>query len=214
MNFVNLLTHSAVLTSLAVVVVIVLFIIETFSPHTFGLVGLLATVVLAGIVYAYQADGIGYWFGPLLMMVGAALVLIETLGVHFHGLMMMLGAVGIGSGMFYALGGGANAGIATSAGVAASFCALFYTFKMLPLSPFWLKSGAGNVLLVHTTPSIEHIDIGSLCLAASDLRPCGMVMVGEHRIPARSINGFVRNGSTVYVSEVRKHEVLVTLDRM
>ena len=214
MNFVNLLTHSAVLTSLAVVVVIVLFIIETFSSHTFGLVGLLATVVLAGIVYAYQADGIGYWFGPLLMMVGAALVLIETLGVHFHGLMMMLGAVAIGSGMFYALGGGANAGIATSAGLAASFCALFYTFKMLPLSPFWLKSGAGNVLRVQTTPSIEHIDIGSLCLATSDLRPCGMVMVGEHRIPARSINGFVRSGSTVYVSEVRKHEVLVTLDRM
>ena len=214
MNFVNLLTHSAVLTSLAVVVVIVLFIIETFSSHTFGLVGLLATVVLAGIVYAYQADGIGYWFGPLLMMVGAALVLIETLGVHFHGLMMMLGAVAIGSGMFYALGGGANAGIATSAGLAASFCALFYTFKMLPLSPFWLKSGAGNVLQVQTTSSIEHIDIGSLCLAASDLRPCGMVIVGEHGIPARSINGFVRSGSTVYVSEVRKHEVLVTLDRM
>jgi len=214
MHLVNLFTHSAVLTSLVLVVVIVLFIIETFSPHTFGLVGLLATGVLAGIVYAYQSAGIGYWFGPLLMLIGVALVVIEALGIHLHGVLMMLGATAIGAGLFYALGAGANAGIATSAGVAASFCALFYTFKMLPLSPFWLKSGAGNVLRLHTGQSLQHIDIGCQCIATSDLRPCGMVMIGENRIPARSINGFVRNASVVYVSEVRKHEVLVTIDRM
>jgi len=210
----NLLTQSAVLTSLMIVVVIVLFVIETFSPHTFGIVGLLATGLLAGTLYAYQATGVGVWFGPLLMIVGVAFVMVEVLGVHFHGLLVMLGSAGIGCGMFYALGASTNAGISATAGVAASICALFYTFKMLPLSPFWQQSGAGNVLKLLATPLMETIEIGTEGQASSDLRPCGMVMIGETPIPARSVSGLVRSGTTVCVSEVRKHEVLVTIDRI
>ena len=214
MNLFNQLSHSAVLTSLLIVVVIVLFVIETFSPHTFGIVGLLATFILAGTLYAYQATGVGFWFGPILLSVGVALVMVEVLGVHFHGLLVMGGSAAIGCGMFYALGASTNAGISATAGVAASFCALFYTFKMLPLSPFWQQSGAGNVLKLHATPILGTIEIGTEGKASSDLRPCGMVMFDESPLPARSVSGLVRSGATVFVCEVRKHEVLVTIDRM
>ena len=214
LHLTNLITHSAVLTSVVIVVTIVMFVIEAFSPHTFGLVGLLGVCVLGALLYAYQAAGIGYWFGPLLMIIGVGFVLAETMGVHFHGLLMMVGAIGIGAGIFYALGAGANAGIASTAGIISSFCALFYTFQALPLLSFWLKSGSGHVLQVQSSGLLDNIDIGNVCIASSDLRPCGMVMIGEHRIPARSMSGFVRAGTYVYISEVRKHDVLVTVDRI
>ena len=127
---------------------------------------------------------------------------------------MMVGAIGIGAGIFYALGAGANAGIASTAGIISSFCALFYTFQALPLSSFWLKSGSGHVLKVQSSGLLDNVVIGNVCIASSDLRPCGMVMIGEHRIPARSMSGFVRTGTSVYISEVRKHDVLVTVDRI
>ena len=214
MNLVDMVTHSAVLTSVVIVVAIVMFVIEAFSPHTFGLVGLLGVCVLGALLYAYHAAGISYWFGPLLIIIGVGFVLAETMGVHFHGLLMMVGAIGIGAGIFYALGAGANAGIASTAGVISSLCALFYTFQALPLSSFWLKSGSGHVLTVHSPVLLDNIDIGNVCIASSDLRPCGMVMIGEYRIPARSKSGFVRSGTSVYISEVRKHDVLVTVDRI
>lgn len=214
MHLIDLVTHSAVLTSIVIVVAIVLFVIEAFSPHTFGLVGLLGACVVAGLLYAYQIAGIGQWFGPVLMILGVALVLIETMGVHLHGVLMMIGAGSIGAGIFYSLGAGANAGIASTAGIIASFCALFYTVKALPLSSFWLKSGAGNVLQLQSSALLDTINVGNTCIASSDLRPCGIVTLGEHRIPARSINGFVRNGTSVTISEVRKHDVLVTVDRI
>jgi membrane-bound ClpP family serine protease len=214
LHLTNLITHSAVLTSVVIVVTIVMFVIEAFSPHTFGLVGLLGVCVLGALLYAYQAAGIGYWFGPLLMIIGVGFVLAETMGVHFHGLLMMVGAIGIGAGIFYALGAGANAGIASTAGIISSFCALFYTFQALPLLSFWLKSGSGHVLQVQSSGLLDNIDIGNVCIASSNLRPCGMVMIGEHRIPARSMSGFVRAGTSVYISEVRKHDVLVTVDRI
>ena len=214
LHLTNLITHSAVLTSVVIVVTIVMFVIEAFSPHTFGMVGLLGVCVLGALLYAYQAAGIGYWFGPLLMIIGVGFVLAETMGVHFHGLLMMVGAIGIGAGIFYALGAGANAGIASTAGIISSFCALFYTFQALPLLSFWLKSGSGHVLQVQSSGLLDNIDIGNVCIASSNLRPCGMVMIGEHRIPARSMSGFVRAGTSVYISEVRKHDVLVTVDRI
>jgi len=214
MHLINLLTHSAVLTSIVIVVAIVLFVIEAFSPHTFGLVGLLGACVVAALLYAYQIAGIGQWFGPVLMIIGVAFVLIETMGIHCHGVLMMIGATSIGAGIFYSLGAGANAGIASMAGIIASFCALFYTVKALPLSSFWLKSGAGNVLQLQSSALLHNIDVGNICIASSDLRPCGIVTLGEHRIPARSINGFVRHGTAVTISEVRKHDVLVTVDRI
>ena len=213
-NLVDMVTHSAVLTSVVIVVAIVMFVIEAFSPHTFGLVGLLGVCVLGALLYAYQTAGIGYWFGPLLMIIGVGFVLAETMGVHFHGLLMMVGAIAIGAGIFYALGAGVNAGIASTAGIISSFCALFYTFQALPLSRFWLKSGSGHVLKVQPSGLLDNVVIGNVCIASSDLRPCGMVMVGEHRIPARSMSGFVRTGTSVYISEVRKHDVLVTVDRI
>ena len=213
-NLVDMVTHSAVLTSVVIVVAIVMFVVEAFSPHTFGMVGLLGACVVAGLLYAYQIAGIGQWFGPVLMILGVALVLIETMGVHLHGVLMMIGAGSIGAGIFYSLGAGANAGIASTAGIIASFCALFYTVKALPLSSFWLKSGAGNVLQLQSSALLDTINVGNTCIASGDLRPCGIVTLGEHRIPARSINGFVRNGTSVTISEVRKHDVLVTVDRI
>ena len=213
-NLVDMVTHSAVLTSVVIVVAIVMFVIEAFSPHTFGLVGLLGVCVLGALLYAYQAAGIGYWFGPLLIIIGVGFVLAETMGVHFHGLLMMIGAIGIGFGIFYALGAGANAGIASTAGIISSFCALFYTFQALPLSSFWLKSGSGHVLQVQSSGLLDNVEIGAVCIAISDLRPCGMVILGEHRIAARSVSGFVRAGTSVYISEVQKHDVLVTVDRI
>ena len=209
----NLISHSAVLTSLVIVIAIVLFIIEAFSPHTFGLVGVLGMAVIGTLLYAYQTAGIGYWFGPLIAIVGVALVLLEAVGIHFHGFLMMSGAAAIGIGMFYALGAGTNAGIATSAGITATFCAIYYTFKMLPLSGFWRKSGSGNSLQLPERHSLDSVESGTRCVTASDLRPCGMVMIGERRYPARAIDGFARTGTNVIVSEVRNHEVLVTVEQ-
>jgi membrane-bound ClpP family serine protease len=211
---IDVVTQSAVLTSVIIVVAIALFVIETFSPHSFGMVGLLGALVVAGLFYAYQAAGIGHWFGPMLMIIGVGFVLTETMGIHFHGVLIMIGAAAIGAGFFFALGAGANAGIASTAGIIASFCALFYTFKVLPLSSFWLKSGAGHVLQLQPSALIDNIVVGNICVASSDLRPCGIVMIGEHRIPARSVDGFVRTGTSVTISEVRKHDVLVSVDRM
>jgi len=213
-HLIDLVPHSAALTSVFIVVAIVLFVIEALSPHTFGLAGFLGACVVAGLLYAYQTAGIGQWFGPVLMILGVAFVLIETVGIHCHGVLMMIGAVSIGAGIFYSLGAGANAGIASMAGIISSFCALFYTVKALPLSSFWRKSGAGNVLQLQSSSLIQHIDVGNICIASSDLRPCGIVRIGQHQIPARSINGFVRNGTSVTISEVRKHDVLVTVDRI
>lgn len=212
LHVIDLITHSAVLTSLVIVIAIILFIIEAFSPHTFGLVGVLGMAVVGALLYAYQVTGIGYWFGPLIAILGVALVVVETVGIHFHGFLMMSGAAAIGMGMFYALGAGTNAGMATSAGITTSFCAIYYTFKMLPLSTFWRKSGSGNTLQLPLNQSMDSVEPGTGCTAASDLRPCGIVMIGEHRYPARSIDGFARTGTKVIVSEVRNHEVLVTVE--
>lgn len=211
LHLINLITHSAVLTSLVIVIAIVLFIIEAFSPHTFGLVGVLSVALVGALLYAYQAAGIGYWFGPLIAILGVALVLVEAVGVHFHGVLMMSGATAIGIGMFYAMGAGTNAGIATSAGITATFCAIYHTFKMLPLSTFWKQSGSGNTLQLPVVQSVDSVEPGTDCTAASDLRPCGMVMIGGHRYPARSIDGYARTGTNVIVSEVRNHELLVTV---
>lgn len=213
LHLIDLITHSAVLTSLVIVIAIVLIIIEAFSPHTFGLVGVLGVAVVGALLYAYQVAGIGYWFGPLITLIGVALVVVEGAGIHFHGFLLMSGAAAIGIGLFYALGAGTNAGIATSAGITATFCAIYYTFKVLPLSAFWGKSGSGNTLQLPVSQSMDSIEPGTGCTAASDLRPCGMVMIGEHRYPARSIDGFARTGTEVIVSEIRNYELLVTVEQ-
>ncbi|MFM7188405.1 MAG: hypothetical protein ACKO14_11380 [Armatimonadota bacterium] len=206
------ITHSAALTSLVIVVAIVLFIIEVFSPHTLGLVGILGMMVISVLLYAYQVSGIGYWFGPLIAIVGVALVMLEALGVHAHGFLIMPGAAAIGIGMFYALGAGINAGISSTVGIAATFCAMYYAFKVLPLSTFWRKSGSGNTLRLPERPVTAGVEPGTQCIATSDLRPCGMVKIGERRYRARLTAGFARTGTIVVVSEVRNQELLVTVE--
>lgn len=59
----KLVAHSAVLTSMIIVIAIVFLIIEAFSPHTYGALGVLGFCFPAGLLYAYDATGVGYWFG-------------------------------------------------------------------------------------------------------------------------------------------------------
>lgn len=209
---VDLITHSAALTSLVIVIAIALFIIEAFSPHTFGLVGVIGVMIISALLYAYQAAGVGYWFGPIAVIIGVAFVAIEAVGGHFHGILMMTGAAATGIGMFFALGAGSNAGMATTAGIIATFCAMYCAFKVLPLSTFWRKSGSGNTLQLPEPRLLTSVAAGTKCITTSDLRPCGMVLIGEHQYPARSIEGFTRSGTQVTVRAVRNHEVLVTVE--
>lgn len=209
----SLITQSPVLTSLVIVAVIALVIVEAITPLTFGILGLFGFGVLATLLYAYQVTGIGYWFGPVFVVVGSALVITELVGFHVHGFMMTIGAACVGIGMYYALGASTNAGIATSAGIAATFCALFFVLKTLPFSGFWRKSGSDFVLHMPVSQSISLVEPGTSCIAASDLRPCGMVMIGEHQLPARCINGYARNGSQVTVIEHRTRELIVSVNR-
>jgi len=209
----DLITHSGALTSLVIVAAIVLFIVEMFSPHTFGLVGVLGMMVISVLLYAYQVSGVGYWFGPLIAIVGLAFVMLDALGIHAHGFLLMPDAASIGIGMFYALGAGENAGFSSTAGIAATFCALYYAFKVLPLSTFWRESGSGNTLQLPERPVVSGVEPGTQCIAASDLRPCGMVKICERRYRARLIAGFARIGTKVVVSEVRNQEVLVTVEK-
>lgn len=207
-----LISHSAVLTSLIVAGVIVLFVIETFSPHTYGLVGILATLMLIGLLYAYQIAGIGYWFGPWLMLAGIGLILLEIIGLHLHGLLMLVGAACIGVGIFYALGAGENAAMTVSTGVVVTFSSLFFALKLLPLSSFWVKSGSGNVLNPYAFQTLKFdtpcngIDVE----AVSDLRPRGVVLIAGVKTPARSASGHIRSGTLVKVTDVHKYEVIVT----
>lgn len=212
LHLMNLVTHSAVLTSLVIVISVVLFIVEAFSPHTFGIVGVIGVVVIGALLYAYQITGIGYWIGPLIAIFGVVLVLVEAFGIHFHGVLMLLGSTAIGVGMYFALGAGTNAGMATTAGISVMFCAVYITIKLLPLSTFWRRSGSANTLHLPSGDSLDSVATSTQCVAASDLRPCGMVVVNGRRYPARSIDGLVRAGTNVVVKEVRKYEVIVTVE--
>jgi len=205
----SVITQSAVVTSLMLSLVIILAVVECFSPHTFGLVGVLAAMTLATLIYAYQCAGQGLWFAPWLLLAGIGLVLFEALGIHLHGFAMVPGALLIGLGMYFALGASENAAIATTAGLAVTFCSAFCVFKLLPLSRFWIKSGAGNVLKVCAEPVIDHASVGVEGTAISDLRPRGIVILHGNRTPAIADSGYLRSGSPVIVIDVRKNEVVV-----
>lgn len=111
--------------------------------------------------------------------------------------------------MFYALGAGTNAGIATSTGIAATFCAIYYAFKVLPLSSFWRLAGSGNVLRLPDKQMSNPVESGHVGTALSDLRPCGIVIIEGCRYSARSIDGYKSAGTDITVIDVRKNEIVV-----
>lgn len=210
---VDFVTHSTVLTCLVLVVGIVLVTVEALLPHTFGLLGVLGVVTIAALLYAYQLAGIGYWFGPVIATLGLAFALVEVVGISCHGLLTMLGSAAIGTGLFYSLGAGENAGIASTAGITVTLSAMFFALKLLPLSTFWRNSGSGNTLPLPEGLSLKDVDQGTVGIAVTALRPFGFVMISGKRYPARSTNGYSSIGSKVMVTEICKQELLVSVEQ-
>ena len=205
-----------------IVIMLVGFFFEMASPGagTFGAVALSAMAIL---LLAPLMVGLAEWWTAIIVILGLLLVVLELFvipGVGFigilGGLLLFAGLVGTFLGPD-PIGSTTRAevlrGIATTAagffGAGVIIWLLFRHVPNLPLSrKFVLAEAVGGPASRNSPPPpaphdpMEGIEVGSLGTAATDLRTSGRVSIGDRMVDARSVDGYISEGSTVRVTEV------------
>lgn len=150
-----------------------------------------------------------------LILVGLALVAVEVTLIPGTNIVGVLGVIGAATGVVIAfLEGGAAGGIGALAGTLVAGGALGYLL--------WESGAWGRFVLSDSLRRDASADavadasrtalIGRGGIAATPLRPEGVVDLGGERIEARTEGAYVAAGSAVRVVAIDRHRAVVRLE--
>lgn len=183
-----------------------------------GITGLLALFLFFGSNLIVGLAGFG---DVILFSVGALLLVAELLFVPGFGLLGGAGIVAMLVALFMGMigelatvGDLARAGTVLSTSLLMMIVAAWVLLRNLPANQRLQRSG---VLLMNTTPRLQGYSsaelrgdlVGRTGVALTDLRPSGVVRVGDERIDVVAESGWIEAGSPVVVahSEGYRHVV-------
>ena len=205
-----------------IVIMLVGFFFEMASPGS-GTFGAVALSALGILLLAPLMVGLAEWWTAIIVILGLLLVVLELFVIPGVGFIGILGGLLLFAGLVGTFLGpdpiGSTTreevlrGIATTAagffGAGVIIWLLFRHVPNLPFSrKFVLADAVGGPASRNSPPPpaphdpTEGIEVGSLGTAATDLRTSGRVSIGDRMIDARSVDGYISEGSKVRVTEV------------
>jgi membrane-bound serine protease (ClpP class) len=202
---------------------IILAFLEAKIPG-FGLAGVLSTLCFALVFYGRYLLGAAEWLEGILFLLGLALVAVELFvvpGTLYAGIMggiLMALSLFLSFQTFLIPRDAIDAGVLVHNLVWGSGIFLTAVVCMLAISRFLPKSPLmGRLALAPPTgvegsaagASAERGSVGRLGVAASDLRPAGIVELDGRRVDALTEGSYISRGTAVRVIEVDGNRVVV-----
>ncbi len=183
---------------------LLLLLVELFTPG-FGLAGALGLFLLGLYFAGGWLAGLSGAFELILFFLGVGLLLAEAFLLPGFG---VLGALGVGSilaSVYFTFG--ENTLTVLSIAVIALGLGLLLVFRYLP------KTRPAQALVLESAieehAAGEGVEVGSLGVALTDLRPGGVARFGSKRVDVVANRGFIPKGTSLKVVEVRGPTVVV-----
>ncbi|WP_234505530.1 MULTISPECIES: NfeD family protein [Thermus] len=197
------LTSSAV-AGLLLALGLLLLLIELFTPG-FGVMGALGLAFLALYFAGGWLAGLSGAFELLLFFLGVVLLLAEAFLFPGFGLAGALGVGSILASVYFTFG--ENALLVLAIAVIALGLGLLVVFRYLPRTRPARALVLESAIAAHATE--EAVEVGSVGVALTDLRPGGVGRFGAKRVDVVAHRGFIPKGTAIRVVEVRGPTVLV-----
>ena len=187
----------------------VLGLMAEIRTPTFGIAGMIGLFSLAAFFGSHMIIGLAGWEELILLGVGLVALVFEVFVVPGFGIAGLIAIACIGSAVFLALIGSLAtwgdiaraSGIVTTA-IVITTMTIYLVFRHLPTSERWggvfLKAATAKSLGYIAAPARADL-IGMQGTAITDLRPAGVVIIGDERLDVVTEGGFVDKGEEVKV---------------
>ena len=190
--------------------------IEVRSPG-FGVPGTLGVSALTLFFFGHVGVGDSDWGPAVLFFISIMLLCLEVFVVPGFGLVGLLGIVAGIASLFWAFGfeNIHHAALVISASLfIANLLIIYLTIYVLPKSKFFKRlqldaviSGGGRK--DREPNSASTIEVGSVGVAKSDLRPAGIAVIMERRVDVKTCGDYIVAGDQVVVIEATGMSVVV-----
>lgn len=193
-------------------------LIEIKTP-SFGVAGTVGLASLAAFFGSHLIVGLAGWEEVILLVAGLVALGAELFVIPGFGLAGIAGIVLIGSSVFLALIGNLPTwgDVARASGIimTTGVMVIAMTYVLLRILPRTRR--AGGIFLQAATDRAEgylsaperNDLVGQEGIAATDLHPSGVVIVGDERVDVVSDTGFVAKGSRVRVVRAEGYRLVV-----
>jgi membrane-bound serine protease (ClpP class) len=191
-----------------------LIFIDLLTPLTWGMTGTLGVLAVGLVFAAHVQFHTGAWIGIILLLGGVTFLLLETHVFPGHGIAAVAGLLLTFLGMFWSLGGSANALFAMAVSAVLTVVTLIAFFAYLPKSPIWKALGSQmrqHNTLGYVTSENKMFLLGRTGRSLTVLRPSGVVDIDGLRVDVVTEGDFIEAGSPIIVSHVEGVRVVVEL---
>ncbi|WP_243093821.1 NfeD family protein [Thermus thalpophilus] len=195
---------SSTVAGLLLALGLLLLLLELFTPG-FGVMGALGLAFLALYFAGGWLAGLSGAFELLLFFLGVALLLAEAFLFPGFGLAGALGVGSILASVYFTFG--ENALLVIAIAVIALGLGLLVVFRYLPRTRPARALVLESAIAEHATEEV--VEVGSVGIALTDLRPGGVGRFGVKRVDVVAHRGFIPKGTSIRVVEVRGPTVLV-----
>lgn len=216
-GLVRFLTHPVVAAILLPLGVLGLMM-ELKAPG-FGVAGGFGLLALALFFGSHIIVGLAGWEDVILMVVGVALLGLEFFVIPGFGIAGIVGLVCIGVAIFLALLGDLRTwhDVVRATGTFASSLLIFAAGLYLIIRQLPEGEGSSGIFLRAATSKAEgYVSgeartelVGTVGIAAVDLRPAGVARFGDQRMDVVSESGFVQKGQRVRVVRAEAYRLVV-----
>ncbi|MGC4045892.1 MAG: NfeD family protein [Armatimonas sp.] len=185
---------------------------DLLTPLTWGVTGTLGVLCLGAVVASHLHTHTSGWIGVVLLLAGLTLLLVETHLLPGHGVAAVFGLILLFAGMFWALGGTANAAFALSISSVLTLISMVAFFTYLPKSPVWKKLGQEmrqRAELGYVTADSRMFLLGKQGVTESVLRPAGIAHIEGLRVDVVTEGEFLEPGIPIVVTRVEGNRVVV-----
>ena len=185
----------------------VLGLLAEIKTPSFGVAGTIGVASLAAFFGSHLIIGLAGWEELILLGVGLVALALEVFVVPGFGIAGLIAMFSIGAAVFLALIGSLATwpDIARAAGIVMTAIVIttmtiYLVFRHLPTADRWggvfLKAATAKAEGYIAAPARSDL-VGLDGVAATDLHPSGVVIVGNERMDVVSEGGFVNKGSKV-----------------
>lgn len=177
---------------------------DLLTPLTWGITGTLGGVFIGLVLLAHAVSGLGV----LVLLLGVALLLVETHFLPGQGMAALFGFGFIFIGMFLSLFQGtvhASVGFALGTAIAVTILSVMTFFAYLPKSPIWKQFGRE----IQGTNQQPKVHIGEHGIVATELRPVGVALIAGRQVTVVTEGEFLEPGTEIVVTEIRADRIVV-----
>jgi membrane-bound serine protease (ClpP class) len=193
-------------------------LIEIKTP-TFGMAGVVGLASLAAFFGSHLIVGLAGLEEVILLVAGLVALAVELFVIPGFGIVGIMGLLLVGSSVFLALMGNLPtwsdvaraSGIIMTTGV--MVIAMMYAFvRFVPHTPrtrgIFLRTATARDEGYISAPERRDL-VGKEGVAETDLRPSGVVVVGDERVDVVSEAGFVAKGARVRIIRAEAYRLVV-----